>query len=196
MADLFAWLTATATSYLLIFAAEIGDKSQLVCMALATRHRASPVILGAMLAFAFLNALAVIFGMAIANWLPEIYVSLTVAILFAIFGIQALRIEQDEGSEKIEEKNSHSIFFTTLLLITIAEFGDKTQIAVVALSSTSIPLAVWTGATIALATTSALGVWAGRTILQRIPINLLHQISGIFFLLFAIYAAYNAYTIY
>ncbi len=196
MADLFAWLTATATSYLLIFAAEIGDKSQLVCMALATRHRASPVISGAMLAFAFLNALAVIFGMAIANWLPEIYVSLAVAILFAMFGIQALRIEHDEGSEKIEEKNSHSIFFTTLLLITIAEFGDKTQIAVVALSSTSIPLAVWTGATIALATTSALGVWAGRTILQKIPINLLHQISGIFFLLFAIYAAYNAYTIY
>jgi putative Ca2+/H+ antiporter (TMEM165/GDT1 family) len=83
-----------------------------------------------------------------------------------------------------------------LLLITVAEFGDKTQIAVVALSSTSIPLAVWTGATIALATTSALGVWAGRTILQKIPINLLHRISGIFFLLFAIYAAFNAYTIY
>ena len=196
MADLLAWLTPVAASYFLIFAAEIGDKSQLVCMVLATRHRAMPVILGAVSAFALLNALAVIFGMAIANWLPEIYISLAVAILFAIFGIQALRFKEDQGSSKIEERNNHSIFLTTLLLITVAEFGDKTQIAVVALSSTSIPLAVWAGATIALATTSALGVWAGRTILQKIPSNLLHRISGIFFILFAIYAAYNAYTIY
>jgi putative Ca2+/H+ antiporter (TMEM165/GDT1 family) len=104
MTDLLACLTSTVTSYLLIFAAEIGDKSQLVCMVLATRHRAMPVIWGAIVAFAFLNALAVIFGMAIANWLPEFYVSLTVAILFAIFGIQALRIEEDEGSNKIEKK--------------------------------------------------------------------------------------------
>lgn len=196
MADLLAWLTPAATSYLLIFAAEIGDKSQLVCMVLAARHRALPVILGAISAFAFLNALAVIFGMAIANWLPEIYVSLTVAILFAVFGIQALRFKEDEGSNQIEERNNHSVFLTTLLLITVAEFGDKTQIAVVALSSTSLPLAVWAGATFALATTSALGVWAGRTILQRIPLNLLHRASGIFFLLFAVYAVYNVCTVY
>jgi len=196
MADLFAWLTATLTGYVLIFAAEIGDKSQLVCMALAARHRASPVILGAICAFALLNALAVIFGVAIASWLPEFYVSLAVAILFVVFGIHALRIEAEDDPADIEEKASHSIFLTTFLLITVAEFGDKTQIAVVALSSTSIPLAVWTGATVALATTSALGVWAGRTILQTIPLKLLHQISGIFFLLLAIYAAYNACIIY
>lgn len=196
MPDLIASLTATVTSYLLIFAAEIGDKSQLVCMVLAARYRAFPVILGAVFAFALLNALAVMFGMAIASWLPEIVVSLTVAILFALFGIHALRAEEDEENESIEEKKSHSVFLTTLLLITIAEFGDKTQIAVVALSSTSIPIAVWIGATLALATTSALGVWAGRTILQKIPLRLLHRISGVFFLLLAIYAVYRAYVIY
>lgn len=196
MADALTWLTASLTSYLLIFAAEIGDKSQLVCMVLATRHRALPIILGAISAFALLNTLAVIFGMAIANWLPEIYLSLIVAILFALFGIHALRINENDDDETVEEKSSHSLFLTTFLLITVAEFGDKTQIAVVALSSTSIPLAVWTGATIALATTSALGVWAGRTILQRIPLKLLHQISGILFLLLATYAAYTAYKIY
>jgi len=196
MPDLFATLTTVVTSYLLIFAAEIGDKSQLVCMVLATRHRTFPVILGAIFAFALLNALAVMFGMAIANWFPEVYVSLTVAILFAVFGVHALRLKEDGDNKSVEEKNSHSVFLATFLLITIAEFGDKTQIAVVALSSTSIPFAVWIGATIALATTSALGVWAGRTILQKIPLKLLHQISGVFFLLLAIYATYNAYVVY
>ena len=196
MPDLFASLTTTVTSYLLIFAAEIGDKSQLVCMVLATRHRAFPVMLGAICAFSLLNALAAIFGMTIANWLPEAYVSLTVAILFAVFGIHALRLKENGDEENIEEKNSHSIFLATFLLISVAEFGDKTQLAVVALSSTSIPLAVWIGATLALATTSALGVWAGRTILQRIPLKLLHQVSGVFFLLLAVYAAYNSCVVY
>ena len=81
----------------------------------------------------------------------------------------------------------------TFLLITVAEFGDKTQLAVVALSSTSTPIAVWLGSTLALMTTSVLGVWAGHTILQRIPITLLHRVSGVIFILLAIFAAYKTY---
>ena len=60
------------TSFLLIVAAEMGDKSQLVCMTLAARHRPLPVALGAVLAFAVLNTLAVVFGFQIANWLHRI----------------------------------------------------------------------------------------------------------------------------
>ena len=81
----------TATSFVLIAAAEIGDKSQLVCMTLASRHRPAPVMLGALAAFALLNTLAVVFGVAIANWLPPYVVGAIVAILFALFGVHALR---------------------------------------------------------------------------------------------------------
>jgi putative Ca2+/H+ antiporter (TMEM165/GDT1 family) len=190
--------TATAgTSFALIAAAEIGDKSQLVCMTLASRHRALPILLGAVLAFAFLNTLAVVFGVAIANWLSQYIVAATVAILFAAFGIHAMRVEEeDEDDAQVVEKSGHSIFFTTFLLITVAEFGDKTQLAVVALSSTASPAAVWLGSTAALATTSALGVLAGRTILQKIPLTLLHRISGIIFLVLAGIAGFNAYQYY
>lgn len=189
---------ATAgTSFALIAAAEIGDKSQLVCMTLASRHRALPILLGAVLAFAFLNTLAVVFGVAIANWLPHYVVAGTVALLFAAFGIHALRVEEeDEETEEVVEKSGHSIFFTTFLLITVAEFGDKTQLAVVALSSTALPAAVWLGSTAALSTTSALGVLAGRTILQKIPLTLLHLLSGAIFLGLAGFAAFNAYQSY
>ena len=186
-------ITTSSSSFLLIFAAEIGDKSQLVCMALAARYRASPVMLGSILAFLLLNSLAVTFGVAIANWLPEVFVSAAVAILFAVFGIHALRIEEDLNNEKVAIRSDRSILLGTFLLITIAEFGDKTQLAVVALSSTSLPIAVWLGSTLALIATSALGVWAGRTILQRIPITLLHRISGIIFILLAIFASYKTY---
>ncbi len=185
--------TVSGSSYLLIFAAEIGDKSKLVCMALAARYRASPVMLGAILAFIFLNTLAVTFGVAIASWVPEIYISAIVAILFAIFGIHALQVKED-GDDNVQVKSHHQLLITTFLLISVAEFGDKTQLAVVALSSTSIPVAVWLGSTLALISTSALGILAGRTILQKFPISLLHRVSGIIFLFLAIFAGFNVYN--
>lgn len=187
------WSAASTTAFILIVAAEIGDKSQLVCMTLAARHRAWPVIWGALCAFALLNALAVLFGAAIADWLPKYIVAGTVALLFSAFGIHALFVTDEDDDEQIKEKSGHGIFFTTLVLITVAEFGDKTQLAVVALSSTALPAAIWLGATLALATTSALGVLAGRTLMQKIPLSLLHRLSGLIFLCLAVYAGYRAY---
>lgn len=185
---------AALTSFALIVAAEMGDKSQLVCMTLASRHKATPVMLGAIAAFAFLNTLAVIFGAAIANWLPDTVVAITVAFLFAVFGVHALYAKAEDDEEVVKEKSGHGIFFTTFLLIAIAEFGDKTQLAVVALSSTAIPVAVWLGATAALATTSALGILAGRTLLKKVPLILLHRISGTIFLVLSVAAGLRAYS--
>ncbi len=190
-------LSVTAsTSFLLIAAAEIGDKSQLVCMTLAARHRATPVLLGSIASFAFLNSLAVIFGAAIASWFPDYMVSITVAVLFAVFGVHSLSSNEEEEDEEVVEKSGHSLFFTTFFLITIAEFGDKTQLAVVALSSTAEPFAVWIGATCALILTSTLGVIAGRTLLKKIPLTLLHKVSGFIFLVLAVLAAYSSYLSY
>lgn len=191
-----AALSSAATSFVLILAAEMGDKSQLVCMALASKHRPVPVILGAVAAFALLNGLAVGFGKVIANWFPEYVIAGMVALLFVVFGIQALRTVIEDENEEIREKSGHGIFFTTFLLITFAEFGDKTQLAVVALSSTGNPVGVWLGSTLALATTSALGVLAGRTLLQKIPLELLHKIGGIIFLMLAGFAAVKSYRSY
>ena len=182
------WLTAAGTTFLLVTFAEIGDKSQLVCMTLAARHRGLPVVIGAIAAFAVLNLLAVLFGAAVAAWLPAWVVVVAVAILFAGFGINALRYNDDDADDEIEEKPGHGIVATTFLLIFLAEFGDKTQIAVAGMGSTSEPSAVWAGATAALATTSILGVLAGRKLLNRLPLKWIHRISGVFFLLLAVFA--------
>ncbi len=192
------WFDVTAVSspsFLLIFAAEMGDKSQLVCMVLAARYRALPVMLGATLAFLVLNTLAVLFGASIANMVPEVFIYSIVAILFAVFGVHALRIEEDKNDENGAIRTNGSIFVGTFLLIVVAEFGDKTQLAVIALSSASLPIAVWLGSSFALITTSALGVWAGRTILQKIPIIALHRISGIIFISLALFATYKTYVV-
>ena len=188
-------LFTSLSTFSLIALAELGDKSQLVCMTLAARHRHWPVILGASVAFVVLNTLAVLFGAGVSAWIPERVTAGLVAILFGAFGIHVLRTQDEDGSDKVVEKPGHSIFFTTLLLIFVAEFGDKTQIAVAGLASSMAPFPVWLGATIALVLVSVLGVWFGRTVLQRFPFLWLHRLSGVIFILFALIAAWRALSL-
>jgi len=185
-------LSISLSTFTLIALAEVGDKSQLVCMTLAARHRHWPVILGATTAFLVLNALAVLFGAGVAAWVPERVTAGLVAVLFGAYGIHALYKQDDGESVDVAERSGRSIFLATLLLIFVAEFGDKTQIAVAGLAGSLDPLPVWLGATTALVMVSALGVWAGRTVLQRLPLLWLHRISGGVFLLFALMAAWHA----
>ncbi|MBL4798447.1 MAG: TMEM165/GDT1 family protein [Oleispira sp.] len=188
------WLT----SFLLVFAAEIGDKSQLVCMALAVRYRALPVLAGSILAFLLLNSIAVIFGSAIAGWIPELAIAVIVSLLFLGFGLHALLANGDDEEitdEDLQIKSQKHILFSTFALITLAELGDKTQLAVVALSSQGDSLSVWFGSTLALVTTSVMAVWAGRTILQRFPIVILHRFSGVLFIILGLLAAYSSFNL-
>jgi len=187
-------LSVSLSTFTLIALAEIGDKSQLVCMTLAARHRHWPVILGATTAFLVLNTLAVLFGAGVAAWVPERVTAGLVAVLFGAFGVHALYRQDSEEPEDVAERSGHGIFLTTLLLIFVAEFGDKTQLAVAGLAGSFDPLPVWSGATAALVTVSILGVWAGRTVLQRLPLLWLHRISAAVFLLFALLAAWRAFA--
>lgn len=185
-------VSAFSASFVLIGLAEVGDKSQIVCMALASRHRHWPVLLGAATAFLLLNTLAVIFGAGIAAWVPEKTAAAAVALLFGAFGVHALLAQRGEESEEISEPPGHSVFLTTLSLIFLAELGDKTQIAVAGLAGNMAILPVWIGATAALVAVSALGVWIGRALLQRMPIILLHRVGGAIFLVFAAIAGWRA----
>ncbi len=187
-------LGAVATTFFVIALAELGDKSQLVCMTLAARHRGLPVAAGAITAFAVLNALAVAFGAAVAAWLPAWLVIAAVGVLFAAFGILALLQREETSADQVTEKSGHGVFATTFLLIFLAEFGDKTQIAVAGLGTSATATAVWIGATLALAATSILGVLAGRRLLHRLPLVWIHRVSGTLFLALALYAFYRLFA--
>lgn len=185
-------ITPTATTFGLIALAETGDKTQLVCMTLAARHKPMPVLLGAIAAFILLNVIAVVFGAGLSQVVPERVLAGVVAVLFAGFGIMSLMTKEEEEGEEVAEKSGHGIFFTAFIMLFLAEMGDKTQLAVAGMASTLPPIPVWIGATIALSFTSLLGVVAGQTLLKRIPMHILHRVSGVFFLALAGLAAYKA----
>ena len=93
------WWEFTGLTSILIAIAEIGDKSQLVCITLAARHgRGILIIYGALAAFSLLDGAAVLLGSAFTAWLPETSFLGTMAILFSAFGIHSL-IHSDEGEE-------------------------------------------------------------------------------------------------
>lgn len=187
-------MTTLGASFALIFLAEFGDKSQIVCMTLAARYRPWPVLFGAVTAFAVLNALAVAFGAVVASWIPDMWLAVIVAMLFTIFGVQSL-LNGDESQEDDDSNvsSSRSLFVTTLMMIFVAEFGDKTQLAVAGLSSAYQAVPVWVGATLALLATSLLGIIAGQHLLKRLPQRLIHRFSGVLFLAFAAIALVQAY---
>ena len=185
------FITASVSTFSLVALAEIGDKSQLVCMALATRHRHWPVLLGAASAFILLNILAVAFGASVEAWVPESVLAGIVAVMFLIFGIQALRAGDDEEDIEVQEKSNHGVFVTTFLMILVSEFGDKTQIAVAGLSTSLAAIPVWVGASLALIFISALGIWAGKALTGRVPLHWLHRAGGLLFLAFGGLAGYQ-----
>lgn len=181
------------TTFALIALAELGDKSQLVCMALASRHPPLVVFLGAVVAFAVLNGLAVGVGAGLAALIPAAVLSLGVGILFGGFGISTL-LQDDEPEEEAddEEPSSRSVFWKVVVLLVFAELGDKTQLAVAGLASTEPPAEVWLGASLALWLVSGTGVLAGRLLLKHLPQRWLNRASGTFFLILAALALYNA----
>ncbi|NVJ60664.1 MAG: TMEM165/GDT1 family protein [Gammaproteobacteria bacterium] len=179
------------TALLLIFAAEFADKSQLVCMTLSAKHRAWPVFIGAALAFLLLNGIAVLFGTVAIQWLPEWLVTAAVALLFLVFGLQSLIYPADDESLENQSIHYSSIILSTFLLISVAEFGDKTQLAVIGLSTQFNPWLVYLGSSLALVLTSGLGVWAGQKLLQIVSIKRVHQVSGIIFIVLGAFSTYE-----
>lgn len=177
-------------SFMLVFIAEFGDKSQLVCMTLAARYRPAVVLIGAVLAFAALNLLGVTVGVLVAQWVPDWIVLAIVMLLFLLFGIQALK-SADEEDENDDSKVGKHLLVSVFLLIFLAEFGDKTQLAVAGLASVESAVGVWLGSTLALIGTTLLGVLAGRTLLQRLSVTWVQRGSGVVFILFALLAGYE-----
>lgn len=179
------FMASGVVAFLLVGLAEMGDKSQVVCMALAARYRPWPVMAGAATAFAALNGLAVAFGATVSVWLPGWLLGLLVAALFAGFGIHALLngFQSDEADcAEPQTRGRSGVFLSTLAVIFFAEFGDKTQIATAGLGAAGDPLAVWLGATLGITATAGLAVFVGSILLRRLPLRLLHRLSGALFL--------------
>lgn len=173
--------------------AELGDKTQLAVMLLASRTQdKTKLFFGVLLAFFLVDGAAILAGAWIRDRIPVFFISLISGILFLIFGILTLRHQGE--SEKTESPKMKSVFWLGFTMIAIAEWGDKTQMASGVFASQFHPMAVLAGTMGALTLLSGLSIAAGSWISQKIPAKTLHQIAGILFLILGGVFIFSALT--
>jgi putative Ca2+/H+ antiporter (TMEM165/GDT1 family) len=185
---------ALVSAFALLFLAEMGDKTQLMAMTLAHRYRALPVIFGTFAAFALLNLLAVLVGEGLARIVPRNAVLIVAGLLFLLFAWRSWRDRGEEATEATTIDHRRA-WLTSFCLIFVAELGDKTQLALVALAAKTGALwSVFIGGTLALWTVSLLGILVGNTLLRRIEPRRVHAAAALLFVLFGLLALWQGFS--
>ena len=187
-------LSVVLSAFTLLFLAEMGDKTQLVAMTLAHRYRVAPVTAGVFAAFLVLNLLAVWVGQVLFLYVPQRVVLLAAGALFLVFAWRSWRDAADgEEVGEVADAGNGRAFASSFALIFVAELGDKTQLALIALvAATGAPWAVFVGGTLALWAVSLIGIVLGATLLRRVPRAWMHRAAAALFALFGVLAVWQA----
>ncbi|MBP7370878.1 MAG: TMEM165/GDT1 family protein [Arenimonas sp.] len=167
--------------------AEMGDKTQLLALVLAARYKKPlPIIAGIFVATILNHALSAWLGAWIAQHLSTDILKWIIALSF--FGFAAWVLVPD----KLEDEQSKSIaygpFVATCIAFFIAELGDKTQLATVALAAQYQPLwQVIVGTTLGMLLANVPVVYLGARFTHRLPIKAFHRISSALFIMLGIW---------
>lgn len=178
-------MEAIFNSTILIFISEMGDKTQLLALVLAARFRKPiPILLGIFVATILNHALASYVGSFITHYFSQATLRWVLAGSFIAFGLWILIPDKDEGLKTTERFGA---FVTTLIAFFIAEMGDKTQLATVALGAryTSI-VAVTLGTTFGMMLANAPTVYFGQWFTDRIPMKWVHRVASVLFIGFGL----------
>ena len=171
----------------LIFVAELGDKSQLMALAFATRYRFLPTMLGITLATLLVHAGSVALGRIAAAALPVGPINIVAGLAYLAFA--AWTIRGDELGADDEERAQREGRWAVLAIGTaffLAELGDKTMLATVTLATTHEPIGTWLGSTVGMVTADALAVGAGTVIARRVSPNAIKAFAAISFVIFGL----------
>jgi putative Ca2+/H+ antiporter (TMEM165/GDT1 family) len=186
--DLLPLLSAFA----IVALAEFGDKTQIAVVSLSAKHRSQSVFIGALSAFALVDGVSVLIGGAIVPFVPVFWIGLVAGISFLIFGVYTLFSKEDPI---IKIKEHSKTVTTSFLLIAIMELGDKTQLAVVALSAEyGAPIQVFIGVILAMALLTALGAVFGKIISRYISARYIKIGASLIFALFGVLFLFQAFS--
>ena len=179
------------SAFLLIFLAEMGDKTQLLALAFSTKYKARTVLLG-VAAGAFLNhGLAILLGSLIGKLIPMNLIQVLASSLFIYFGLTSFLLEFEDEEEE-STSNKFGPFFTVASAFFIGELGDKTQLTAMTLGvKSSFPIVVLAATTIGMVCVSSLGIIVGKLLGKKIPEVTMKFIAGLVFISFGSIGLYD-----
>ena len=174
-----------------IFIAEMGDKSQILAMAFATKYDVKKVLLGIFLG-AFLNhSIAVLLGSLFNQIIPVTAISIIAGLAFILFALWSLKLNTDDDT--VKKKVKYGPVITVAIAFFIGELGDKTQLAAITLSASSeYPLYVLIGTVSGMFVTGALAIYVGIKLGSKIPDFFMKLGAAFIFFIFGFIKLYSS----
>jgi putative Ca2+/H+ antiporter (TMEM165/GDT1 family) len=180
-------MDAFLSSTLLVAIAEMGDKTQLLALLLSMRFkRPAPILCGMFIAALANHAIAATAGVWVAAHVPLSWLRIALAVIFFAFALWMLIPDKDDG---LDSGLSTNAFLTSMISFFLAEMGDKTQLATVALGARFGNIYwVTAGATLGLMLANAPAVILGHKFCERISLKWVRRAAATLFALFGVLA--------
>ncbi len=180
------FLEALLNSFFLVFAGEMGDKTQLLALILAARFRKPwTILLGVFIATVLNHALASWAGAIVASFFDPTVLRYALALIFFAFAAWILIPDKEE---ELKTEGRYGALLTTIVAFFLAEMGDKTQLATVALGA-QYATQIWIvtiGTTLGMLASNALAIFLGSKLLARIPMQKIRIVASILFAIFGL----------
>ena len=156
-------------SLFFVFAAEMGDKTQLVALAFATRYRTQTVLLGVFGATLLVHLFSVGLGEIVGLTIPVFWVHVLAGVAFIAFGLWTLHGDELDDDDRLAERRWGPLM-TVGTTFFLAELGDKTMLMTITLASQHHSfVGVWLGSTIGMVVADGLAIIVGRVVGAQLP---------------------------
>jgi putative Ca2+/H+ antiporter (TMEM165/GDT1 family) len=175
-------------SFGVIFLAELGDKSQLMALAFATRFPAIPVLIAITIATLIVHLASVALGATVALALPTNVIAIVAGLAFLVFAGWTRRGDRlDEGDEEKARRDARrSVIVTVGTAFFLAELGDKTMLATITLATNHGALGTWLGSTAGMVAADAIAIAGGKVLGTRLPERAIRIGAAVAFVVFGL----------
>ena len=186
-------LDAFLVSFGVIFVAELGDKSQLMALAFATRFPALSVLVAITIATAIVHMLSVALGATVALVIPASVISIVAGLAFLGFAVWTWRgdVLSAGDEERAGRESTRSVIVTVGTAFFLAELGDKTMLATVTLATNHDPVGTWLGSTAGMVAADAIAIGVGRLLGRRLPERAIRIGASVAFVVFGLILIYE-----
>jgi putative Ca2+/H+ antiporter (TMEM165/GDT1 family) len=180
-------------AFALIFIAEMGDKTQILAMAFASKYKIKQVLIGVFIGSLLNHALAVLLGSNLQYFVPLETLSIIAGFSFILFGLWNLKVDTEEQKSKLSK---YGPIVTVSLAFFIGELGDKTQLTAIALSTDAMfPAFILMGTVLGMVFTSMIGIFIGLKLGNKLDEFYIKIGASMIFLLFGYIKLFNSLPI-
>ena len=170
------------------FIAEMGDKTQLMLVALTSKFKLKDILLGTGVAILVLNGLAVLAGGLVSELIPTWLIRLIAGAAFLFFAVTTLKGDDDE-EENVKERKISFAPLSVFCTFFVAELGDKTQLTAITFGANeglSSAVVVWLACSAGLFAADVIGLLIGYLLKSKAPEGILNTVAFFIFSIFGI----------